>query len=267
MPSQSPLLAQEQALESYGVGSIKKIFGRQREPYGFLTIHHPEELRGDEAVFYLKDVLVANEEERRLLQGGMMVRFTFIRKPVDRMKAPCPFKAIQVRPQDPMKYSGTVAKSSGGTLVVFLEILFRQVRVQQMNHTVDPGDRCTVSITWKEMVRAIKEDRTPVGNLVAIERRYNSFFSSPNDSYSEDCCKRCQNDYWPNRNNCERKSLMTNKLALLPFNSDCASIWSDVQPQKSTTSTEDYWDADWYLRTIRMAEMVLSNGSSMYKHN
>jgi len=60
MPSQSSLLAQEQALESFGVGSIKKIFGRQREPYGFLTIHHPEELRGDEAVFYLKDVLVAN---------------------------------------------------------------------------------------------------------------------------------------------------------------------------------------------------------------
>lgn len=37
-----------------GAGSIKKIFGRQREPYGFVTIHQPQEVKGMEAVFYLK---------------------------------------------------------------------------------------------------------------------------------------------------------------------------------------------------------------------
>lgn len=107
-------------MEYVGVGSIKKIFGRQREPYGFVTITQPPEAKGMEAVFYLKvitisttiiidsldigckmsvslfeDVLVS-EDERRLLQGGLIVRFAFSRKPLDRMKAPCPFKATQV---------------------------------------------------------------------------------------------------------------------------------------------------------------------------
>lgn len=148
-----------------------------------------------------------------------------------------------------------------------LAVSLLQVRVQQVNQTVDPGDRCTVSITWKEMVRAIKEDRTPVGNLVSIERKYNTFFSAPNESHSEEPCKRCQMDNWPNRNSsCDRNSLLTNKLSMLPFDSDCASIWSDAQPYKpqstASSSSDDYWDADWYLRTIRMAEMVLTNGST-----
>ncbi|OQR66606.1 hypothetical protein BIW11_04965 [Tropilaelaps mercedesae] len=168
-------------MEYAGVGSIKKIFGRQREPYGFVTIHQPPEAKGMEAVFYLKDVLVS-EDERRLLQGGLIVRFAFTRKPLDRMKAPCPFKATQVRVQDPMEYKGTVARSAQGSLIVFLDVLFRQVRVPLLAQSATAGDRCSVAIAWKQMVRALRKNRDPVGQLVSVEHKR----PSPKDSYLKD---------------------------------------------------------------------------------
>ncbi|XP_022655168.1 uncharacterized protein LOC111247901 [Varroa destructor] len=153
-----------------GAGSIKKIFGRQREPYGFVTIHQPQEVKGMEAVFYLKDVLVS-EDERRLLQGGLIVHFNFARKPIDRMKAPCPFRATQVRVQDPMEYKGTVARCNQGSLTVFLDVLFKQVRVPYSAQLAVTGDRCIVTISWKQMVRALRKNRDPVGQLVALDRK------------------------------------------------------------------------------------------------
>jgi len=184
-----------------------------------------------------------------------MVKFVFTKKPVDRMKAPCPFKAVQVRPQDPMRYSGTVTRSSGGSLVVFLDILFRQVKVQQNhNQTVDPGDRCLVSVTWREIIRSIREDRDPVGTLLSIEKKYNSFFNekystsydTPYTPYSTYCWNPC--GFYPNPAPTPRYECMN-------------SIWADGPTSKSFIP-EDPWEVDWFMQTLSITEKVLSGNSN-----
>ena len=77
------------------IGVIKKVFVNKREPYGFLLLLSPTELRGQEVSFFCSDIRIP-EHDRQYLRAGMQLSFEMIDKPIDNMKSPVDFKALKV---------------------------------------------------------------------------------------------------------------------------------------------------------------------------
>ncbi|XP_018493981.1 uncharacterized protein LOC100898884 [Galendromus occidentalis] len=175
-------------LDSTGI--IKKVFPKKPDPYGFLLLLTPIELRGREASFFFSDVTVP-KNERELLRVGMQLKFIIIDKPMDNMKSPVDFKALQIAPLSPAMYQGAVVRApsrDGKNMRVALDFTLEQVDIDPASYSalkldkpLGLGDVCVVRLTWTGIVNASREMRPLDGDIVCAHR-----LRIPDDSIPDD---------------------------------------------------------------------------------
>ncbi|OQR66471.1 hypothetical protein BIW11_14133 [Tropilaelaps mercedesae] len=160
-------------------GVIKKVFPSKPDPYGFLRLLTPLEFRGKEATFFYRDLLLP-VDEHQFVQPGLTMQFSMIKKPQDHMMSPVPFKAEQMKPMDPVEQQGGVVRGpreGGQGIIVALDYTSMNVHISPNSWTelcasnpvqeqLLPGDTVVVRLYWNEVLKATKEKRSPVGEIV-----------------------------------------------------------------------------------------------------
>ncbi|XP_003740681.1 uncharacterized protein LOC100901015 [Galendromus occidentalis] len=162
-------------------GMIKKLFFKKPEPFGFLKLLTPMTMRGEEAVFYLKDMDL-KPFEKKLLHPGMQMRFSIREKSDDFMQSFVPFRAERLEPVDPAEYTASVIRSAdpqpgGQGCLVCLDITLMRVSISpdsldslHLQTPLMPGDNCIVRITWREQLDAALQGKIPVGEIVSLTK-------------------------------------------------------------------------------------------------
>lgn len=163
---------------------IKKTFPSKREPYGFLKLLTPFEKRGMEAAFFYHDINIP-QSERDYIQPGLMMQFTIIKKPEDHMSSPVSFKALDITPVEVIEQPACVVRGPrehGKGIIVSLDYFPTNMHItaaswselcasEPIFRPLLPGDYVVIRSTWREILQAAKEKRSPVAELVSrLER-------------------------------------------------------------------------------------------------
>lgn len=161
-------------------GVIKKVFPNKRDPYGFMRLLTPRELRGAEAAFFYDDVRIPIEE-KKYLQPGMMMNFEIIEKPQDHMLSRVPFKAQKISPIEFSHYKGMIIfaptlQDADRECLATLDMTLTRVRISRnsyraLNKQAFKGDQCEIRLSWNNIIEAASMgDGIPKGDIVSIDR-------------------------------------------------------------------------------------------------